>query len=322
MMDLIDRYLTAIRWNLPGAKADDIIAELRDVIASRIEDREEMLGRPLTRDETSDLLRDFGHPLIVAGRYGSQQHLIGPEIFPFYFFALKIVTALCAAIIVVTAAAQIIFSPAAGAQALSQGMHDAWWVLLGNAGLVTLAFAAIERTGWLNTYLARWKPEQLPDLSDLRIKPKKAWEGAFEVVAGIAFLLWWAGLIHIPSFYSSAPGLRIDPAPVWTVYYWPIFALIAARLAENLIQWLRPRWRLASAVLGVGVAIAGVALLTQIYKAGEWVTVVSTGAPASQVADIQQSLNLALSIALVVVGVVWVLQALGALWRLWRARPA
>ena len=44
-MDLIDRYLTAIRWNLPrAAKADDVIAELRDLIASRVEDREELLA--------------------------------------------------------------------------------------------------------------------------------------------------------------------------------------------------------------------------------------------------------------------------------------
>lgn len=318
--DLVDRYLTAIRWNLTGGKADDIIAELRDVIASRIEDREEALDRPLTRDETSDLLRDFGHPLVVAGRYGSQDHLIGPETFPFYFFALKIVLGICAAIIVVTAAARMIFSPADGAQALAQGFHDAWWTLLGNAAIVTLVFAVIERTGWLDTYLRNWKPEKLPDLTELRIKPKKAWEAGFEVALGFVFLAWWAGLLHIPSFYSTANGIRVEPAPVWTTYYWPIFALIAARLVENLITWLRPRWRLVRAVLGVAVAVAGVALLAQIYRAGEWVTVVSTGMPADQVADIQESLHLALSLALVVVGVIWVLQALGALWRLWRAR--
>ena len=321
-MDLIDRYLTAIRWNLSGAKADDIVAELRDVIASRIEDREEALGRPLTRDQTSELLRDLGHPLTVAGRYGSQQWLIGPEIFPFYFFALKIVVAICAAIIVITAAARMVVDPAEGMRALAHGFNDAWWSLLGNAALVTLVFAVIERTGWLTTYLQRWKPEQLPDLSELRIKPKKAWEAAFEVAAGFVLLAWWAGLIHIPSFYSTANGVRIEPAPVWALYYWPIFALIAARLVENLIQWLRPRWRLVRAVLGVAVAGAGVALLAQIYRAGEWVTVVSTGMPADQVADIQQSLHLALGMAIVVVGVVWVLHAMGALWRLWQAREA
>ena len=66
-MDLIDRYLTAIRWNLPrGSNADDILAELRDVIANRIEEREDALGRPLDEKEVGALLREFGHPLVVA----------------------------------------------------------------------------------------------------------------------------------------------------------------------------------------------------------------------------------------------------------------
>lgn len=323
-MDLIDRYLTAIRWNLTGGArgfgADDIIAELRDVIASRIEDREEALDRPLTRDETSALLRDFGHPLVVAARYGSVQHLIGPETFPFYLFALKVVLAICALVVVVVTAAHIVFSPGDAGKALVQGINDARISLFVNFGVITLIFAVIERTGWLTTYLQRWSPEKLPDLSELKLKPKKAWERGFEVAAGFVFLAWWGGLIHIPSFYSTANGIRIEPAPVWTVYYWPIFALIAARLVENLINWLRPRWRLVRAVLSVAVAVAGVALLAQIYRAGEWVTIVSTGMPADQVADIQQSLHLALSMAIAVVGVIWVLQALGALWRLWRAR--
>ena len=109
-MDLVDRYLNAIRWNLPrGVRADDVIAELRDVITSRIEDREESLDRPLRQDEISTLLKEFGHPLMVASRYGPQQSLIGPDLFPFYWFALRIVLAICAAVIVVSAAANAVF---------------------------------------------------------------------------------------------------------------------------------------------------------------------------------------------------------------------
>jgi len=319
-MDLIDRYLTAIRWNLPRAKADDIIAELGDVIASRVEDREEALGRPLSRDETSALLRDFGHPLAVAARYGTQQYLIGPEIFPFYFFALKIVLAIVAAVIVVTSLAQALFSQRGGAQALAQGFDGALWSLLANAGLVTLIFVVIERTGWLTSYLRNWKPEQLPDLSDLKLKPKKMWESAFEVAAGIAILLWWAGLIHIPSFYSNIPGLKVEPAPIWAQLYWPIFALLAVQLVANIVQWLRPRWRVLHAAFAVAIAAGGVALLAAIHRAGEWVILVPNGTSASEVADIEKSLHLALSITIVAVGLVWIGQALAALWRLWRAR--
>jgi hypothetical protein len=47
-MNLLERYLQAIDWALPRGKADDILAELRDVLTMRMEDREEALGRPIT----------------------------------------------------------------------------------------------------------------------------------------------------------------------------------------------------------------------------------------------------------------------------------
>ena len=43
-----------------------------------MEEKEESLGRPLTRNEMEALLKAFGHPLIVAGRYRTFNHLIGP----------------------------------------------------------------------------------------------------------------------------------------------------------------------------------------------------------------------------------------------------
>jgi hypothetical protein len=54
-----------------------------------MEDREEALGRPLTDDERADSLRRHGHPMLVAGRYRSRRHVIGPAFFPIYLFALQ-----------------------------------------------------------------------------------------------------------------------------------------------------------------------------------------------------------------------------------------
>lgn len=91
-MELLDRYLQAVRFWLPRAQQNDIIAELGDDLRSQIEDRESSLGRPLSEDELVALLKQAGHPLWVAGRYQKQQALIGPVLFPLYSFVLKIVT--------------------------------------------------------------------------------------------------------------------------------------------------------------------------------------------------------------------------------------
>jgi hypothetical protein len=321
-MDLLDNYLNAVRWNLPrAARADDIIAELRDVISSRIEDREESLDRPLTRDEISVVLRDFGHPLVVAARYDTHQWLIGPDIFPFYLFSLKVVLAICALILVIQGVSGVLFGSHDVIRALAHLTGGGFWSLLGNAGLVTLIFAVIERTGWLTGYLKEWKPEDLPDLKDFNLqgvapKPKRGWESAFEVAAGIAFILWWAGLIHIP-IMSNVPGMQIKLAPVWNTLWWPILILLVARLILNLVSWLRPRWRAIRAVMAIGTTVAALILLSIIYKAGHWVDVWAPNSSAKQIADIQDGINIGLHWAIIVVGVTWAISCGQELWRIW-----
>src|SRR5215470_9476282 len=90
-MDLLDRYLQAVRFWLPRAQQNDIIEELRDDIRSQIEDKETALGRDLSEDELVALLQQAGHPMRVAARYQPQHSLIGPALFPLYKFVLKCV---------------------------------------------------------------------------------------------------------------------------------------------------------------------------------------------------------------------------------------
>ena len=44
-MDMIDRYLNAVAAQLPQDERADIVAELRDLILSRFEAKEEELGK-------------------------------------------------------------------------------------------------------------------------------------------------------------------------------------------------------------------------------------------------------------------------------------
>ena len=50
-MDMIERYLNAVAAQLPQAEREDIVAELRDLILSRFEAREDELGRALNDEE-------------------------------------------------------------------------------------------------------------------------------------------------------------------------------------------------------------------------------------------------------------------------------
>jgi hypothetical protein len=183
---------------------------------------------------------------------------------------------------------------------------------------VTILFALIERYGGAERHFRHWDPSQLPEVSAKQPGP---WESAFEVGLSVVFLLWWVDLIRLPNF-AAGSSFRMEPAPIWNELFWPILALAAARLAYNLLVWLRPGWRLSRALLGAATAVGGIVILVAVYRAGHWVTVVPTGIDADSAMGLQSSLHLALRIAIIAVGVIWVIGSAGELWRLARSPRA
>lgn len=315
-MDLIERYLAAVRQNLPAEKADDIIAELHDELATRQEAQEDALGRPLKRAELTGLLREFGHPLVIAARYRPQQYLIGPEIYPFYLFALRVVLTIGAISLVAVGVISAVLGDGNLVRMFVRITGDLWGFFFTAVAAVTLGFALFERYGGPVDQLYRWTPEHLPVPLARR---KGQWEAAFEVGMGLAFLLWWAGVIHLPVVAASG-AFRLEPAPVWNIYYLPILLLAAAQLAVNLLKWLLPHLRRTNALLTVAVCVATITIAAGLYQAGAWVTVVATGGTPADIAGLTQSLNLALRITLIVVMAIMTLQALGELWKLARGQ--
>src|SRR6266853_3382248 len=111
-MQIVDRYLKSVKTCLPAAQADDIVKELSENIFSQIEDKESELNRSLTEVEVEGILKQHGHPLLVASRYRQEQRsvsfgrqIIGPALFPFYIRVLKFNLGLTSVILLVIFAA-------------------------------------------------------------------------------------------------------------------------------------------------------------------------------------------------------------------------
>jgi hypothetical protein len=90
-VELLDRYLQAVREYMLRSHRDDFVKELGDNILSQMEDKASELGRPLNESEQAEILKRFGHPLVVAAPYRKlpMQQLVGPRLFPLYWFALQ-----------------------------------------------------------------------------------------------------------------------------------------------------------------------------------------------------------------------------------------
>lgn len=309
-MGLLERYLAEVRRNLPAAQADDIVAELRDLLLARAEEQEETGGHA----DWEALLRDFGHPLVIAARYRKQQWLIGPELYPFYLHFLKVIVAIVVAVSAGLAIVRGVLWAADPGQAISGFLGSLWWGVASAIGSVTIVFALIERFGGASVRRQiKWKPAELPELN---ASQPSVYESVFEVVAGILILLWWFGLVPTPQFNAS---FRLVAAPVWQASFWPVAGLMALQLLFNLVRWLRPRWTAVRALLGAANAVAALAIAAMVYRAGRWITVVPVTIDPKEAAALQGAIDLAFRIGIVVVLIVWTLNFGAELWRMLRS---
>ena len=278
-MELLERYLQAVRRHLPWMRQDDIIAELRANLEAQLEDKEAELGRKLTGAEVETWLKQMGAPIQVAARYQPQRSLIGPGLFPIYWFVLKLALGWCAVIYTIANVVEIVMSNS-GAGALLRVALNLPGVLFINAAVVTLIFAAIELAGAripgkvekLTGMTPPWSPDILPPFAADADKGKRKRTYAHavaEVIFGWIFLAWLLLVPHHP-FLLWGPGvywldaLPYQLAPVWWTFYWWIVALNVIELAWHMADLLRGTWqgpRLALHFVKSVVGLAAIGLL-------------------------------------------------------------
>ena len=270
-MELIDRYLQAVKFWLPKNQKQDILAELSEDLRSQVEDREAELGRKLNESELADLLKQRGRPMMVANRYRPQQQLIGPALFPIYLFVLEAVGALYLAPWIVTWIAIAIFrAPHPGHSLLTSiGLFwTAFWPMaFFMIGSITTVFAVLERVHNKSKFMEEWDPRKLPPVRDPNQIPLS--NSAAEVVGGLVFCIWWAGWVGglwYPTLIHFA-GVSITLASSWRYFFWGFLILGAANTVASGVNLFRPYWTWQRASVRLASDGIGSALVCWLMKA-------------------------------------------------------
>jgi hypothetical protein len=314
-MDLIDRYLNAVAAQLPQDERADITAELRDLILSRFEAKEEALGRALTEDEQETILREIGHPLVVAARYRKgPDSLVGPELFPYWLFGVKAGLMVLAAVFALTLFIRVIGGSDNFGQDIAQAFHGFFGAGLTLIGAATLAAAIFEQQGIRPAFLTSWRvkelgafgladpaawgmsmtgtePAQATKPSWMPRRRAKAWPGGeylFSFLATGMFVLWWIGAIHFPGLMSvelRGEDAVVSGAPIWSILFGPILLYAFAQMAVDLASLVRPYAVRARAAARIVVAGAGLWLTWVIFEAGHWFTLTRDGETARIAGD-------------------------------------
>ena len=259
-MELLDRYLQAVRFWLPKAQRQDIITELSEDIRSQIEERESGLGRKLNEAEIEAMLKQRGSPILVAERYLPPQHLIGPVLFPIYWLVLRMAALFYFVPWIAVWICFVLFVPSYRAEhpglALLRTWSSLWLTALVFFAVITLAFALLEKHHARTAFLANWNPRKLPPVRDPnRIRRSSS---IAELVASTLVLLWWVNVLRFPAI----PDLRIALAPAMSRYfYWPIVVFYLAVIAVAAVNSFRPWWTRRRAAIRLAIDTFGLVLV-------------------------------------------------------------
>jgi hypothetical protein len=297
-MEMIERYLQAVKFALPQTQRDDIIKELRDSILSQVEEKEATLGRALSEGEQAEVLKKLGSPMDLASRYHKQRYLIGGSMFPIYWKVLK--TALALAFVVLASAS---IATAAAGKTLTESLS----VLLRypSAALMTFAwitiiFSGLEFFGAQFRLNERWDPRKLPPL--VKADPRKS---QFELIAQLLtqtlFSVWWLAGLHY-QYLVFGPGIAfLRFGPVWQTIY-PLFVvLVVVDLGLTVSRLIWPRWTQGGPVRRLVMSALGLIVLYFLIGAPNLFVARDPSAPQQQVLARNLSLGIHVGLILAVI---------------------
>jgi hypothetical protein len=314
MKDLVPRYLAAVERRLPKEESKDIIAELKEAIASKVEARETQLGRPAEADDVAAVLKEFGHPVVVASRYSGRDHLIGPQLYPWFWDAQRVGVGLIFVVGIIIAAVRALRSDRAMSVVI-QGIGGAIEMAIWMFGVITVVFIVMERTK-ANIHIARgWNPKRLPE--DHIRQPKPLFDSVFALAFDAIFILWWVKVVDFP---NDVPGrnnsMELHFAQVWDQLHAPILVLALLTAAVHVSDILHPAWSRLRALVSIAGHIGGLAVLWVLFEAGPLVSVTASAAESQRALELASTINRFFDPVLGFIGLIWAIGMGVEIWRL------
>src|SRR5712664_3535201 len=284
-MDLLERYLQAVRAYLPKSQQDDILKELGENLRAQMEDKETEIGRPLNEDEVAAILKKHGHPMFVAARYRQTRHLIGSTLFPVYWFAVKIILGFVGLGYVISAL--VLIAQGKSILEVLGAVFSYLGAVLPTFAWVTIVFAVLDVGNNKFRLLEKvtkecnekFDPRTLPALKPAsgspEEKPIPRRKTAVELFFSIAFLLWWvrvSPIRRLALFVALGPVGLADKipfqlGPVWNIIYWPVIFLSLVSIVQQIVTLMYPdriKFYSAMKLITNGGSVAILYLVTRV----------------------------------------------------------
>jgi hypothetical protein len=274
-MNLIDRYVADVGKHLLLVKGrKDIEKELRSTLEDMLEERAQAAGKPADEAMQIELLKEYGAPQKVAETYNPNPYLIGPRMFPFFMFVLKIVITVVSIVLLVLTGIKIAtLSPMAGpdfAQAVWDGLAGVISAAIAVFGNIVLVFAILER--FVPAAEFKLDEENEWDPASLKKEPEpdevKIWEPIFAIVfTFIAISIFNFSPQWLVIFIFSDDKTAFIPALTEAFFRWLPWINIGwvAEIVMNGMLIRTGRWTAPTRLFSIGIKIFQTVILYFLF---------------------------------------------------------
>ena len=303
-MSLIERYIYAVIKNMPEDQRDDVADELRGLIEDSLDDKGSR-----SKKHVREVLIAMGDPKTLAYRYkGTNQYLIGPDLFYLYVRALKIalatglpIGAIASLIAHITQQPEsimgLIISVVGATCAI--GIQVLFWV--------TLVFFIFEKTNIKEKDLNKgnsWTPDMLPEITSKQQIP---------MYESISDIIWYSLLILLPFLAQPLVGVHLDGnvTPILNPNIWNVWILIAIALGvvglvKSILKLRLRNWTRGLTIFNVSFALvfsfalAALSLTTQLINPA-FIALLDAHINTSDLDAITKTVNWSLGITVVII---------------------
>ncbi|RJP52293.1 MAG: hypothetical protein C4557_06400 [Anaerolineaceae bacterium] len=301
-MKLIDRYVAEVGKRLPLVKGrKDIENELRSTLEDMLEDRANKAGRSADEAMEMELLKEYGAPQKVAETYNPNPYLIGPRIFPFFMFILKIVLAAITLGLTIATGIQIATqSPMSAVElfsAIGKGILNILSACMAAFGNIALVFALIERFAPAADF--KMDEEKEWDPASLMKEPKpqdvKAWEAILSIVLTFIALSIFNFNPHlIGIYYLDEGGWNALPVLSEAFFRWLPLMNIGwiAEIVLNGMLLRTGRWDVGTRLVSVGIKAFQIVIIVLLLAGSSILAITPESLAAIGITDMEAAQKL------------------------------
>lgn len=264
-MNLLSRYVEAVKRYLPLGSREDTGRELSSLLQENLDALAEKKGAPLDDDEVAAFLRDYGHPYKVARGYSAHRNLVSEKAYPLYRRALAALLSLLLVIDVVIALGRLGEDDGTSAlRVIPLFLNDVLGTLLFGFAAVTAVFHWWGDRFADKAALWRFDPRKLPEIGE-------GWANVglratfYDIILTVLCLAVLVATYHAHS--DAAGTVRVNPVAVSWVSW--LAWLAVACLVVHLVNLFQRYWtRLKLGVIAVAGALAALIALRLVFVGG------------------------------------------------------